>query len=80
MSVIVAPRREPLLEVLEDVPGVLLALRVASRSRTAPSRVVTVEWDVEGRLSRVACDCPAGRFRQGCHHIKSLLDLAGGDP
>ncbi len=67
------------LEVLESIPGILLVLRIGSRS--SPDGTHTLTLELEGRrVTRILCDCPGFRFRSRCHHTSSLEDLAAEVP
>lgn len=68
-----------MIEVLESVPGFVLVLRIGSRSRPSGSHTLTLELDGR-RVDRVLCDCEGFRFRQSCHHTRSLEDLAAEPP
>lgn len=76
MNAAFEPARSGLLEVLEDVRGCVLVLRVGSRSGRGVEYRVTIEYDGSGQLLLVQCNCLGGRFGR-CHHIKSVWDLAG---
>jgi hypothetical protein len=69
------------MRVLEYVPGEVLVLEVASRSR--PGRVrhyLSVAYDEDGDVRDVACTCEAATFRTRCHHVVSVMDLVGVTP
>ncbi len=68
------------LSILENVPGAVVVLRVGSLSGSADSRIVTLEYDQDGRLRTARCDCPGFTYRATCHHVRAVWDLAGGVP
>ena len=61
------------MRVAEYVPGQLLVLEVASRSRSGQ---VTHFLSIVGE-TEVFCSCEGFSFRGRCHHVEDAEDLIG---
>ncbi len=67
------------MKLVEHVPGGILVLEVASRSRPGLTKhYLTRTYDEEGDVSEVGCNCEGFSSRGRCHHPDDALDLSGG--
>lgn len=66
------------MRVAEYVPGELLVLRVASRSRGRRiTHHLSLDLDESGEVLSVSCTCEGASYLGKCHHLASLRDMAG---
>ncbi len=66
------------MRIVEYVPGEILILEVASRSR---GREILHHLGLglreDGQVTEVSCSCEGFGYRGVCHHLESVRDLAG---
>ncbi len=68
------------MRIVEYVPGEILILEVASRSRGKETlHHIGLELKEDGQVEDISCSCEGFGFRQACHHLESVRDLAGVD-
>ena len=66
------------MRIAEYVPGELLILEVASRSRGREIlHHLALRLKRDGQVAGVSCSCEGFSYRGACHHLLSLRDLAG---
>ncbi len=66
------------MRVAEYVPGEVLVLEVASRSRGREIlHHLALRLKEDGQVAAVSCSCEGFSYRGGCHHLTSLRDMAG---
>ncbi len=71
-------RRGGNMRIAEYVPGELLILEVASRSRGREIlHHLALRLTEDGQVVEVSCNCESFSYRGGCHHLTSLRDMAG---
>ncbi len=66
------------MRVVEYVPGEILVLEVASRSRgQLILHHLVLRLKEDGQVAEVSCSCEGYSYRGACHHLRSLRDMAG---
>ncbi len=66
------------MRIAEYVPGEILILEVASRSRGREIlHHLALRLREDGQVAEVSCSCEGFSYRNACHHLRSLRDMAG---
>lgn len=66
------------MRIAQYVPGNHLILEVASRSRGREIlHRLLLSINEDGEVGSIACNCEGFSYREACHHLQSLRDLAG---
>ena len=66
------------MRIAEYVPGEVLVLEVASRSRGREIlHHLGLRLEEDGQVVEVSCSCEGFGYRGVCHHLRSLRDVAG---
>ena len=66
------------MRIAEYVPGEVLVLEVASRSRGREVlHHLALHLRENGQVGSISCSCESFSYRAGCHHLTSLRDMAG---
>ncbi len=66
------------MRIAEYVPGEILVLEVPSRSRgRGVLHHLALCLKGDGQVAEVSCSCEGYSYRGGCHHLRSLRDMAG---
>ena len=66
------------MRIAEYVPGQVLILEVASRSRGREIlHHLALRLKEDGQVAAISCSCEGFSYRGACHHLRSLRDMAG---